>query len=142
MLDRSVLQMLQSIATNSDRCSSRDESTIEFNGILIFHQETAKEPHPNLNFIHTERPHWATKPAQLKPSSTDFPKPFFSVKTTTYRPISISGQADQRPNFISKPNVWIISTKPSTTTTVGPIFKQPSTRYAICLRVVRSSIIL
>ncbi|KMQ91120.1 serine proteinase stubble [Lasius niger] len=94
----------------------------------VVENETAKEPHPNLNFIHTERPHWATKPGQSKPSSTDFPKPFFSVKTTTYRPISISGQADQRPNFISKPNVWILSTKTSTTTTTGPIYvKQPST---------------
>ncbi|XP_029163880.1 serine proteinase stubble isoform X2 [Nylanderia fulva] len=97
----------------------------------VVENEPAKEPHPNLNFIHTERPHWATKPAQSKPSSTDFPKPFFSVKTTTYRPISISGQTDQRPNFISKPNVWILSTKTSTTTTVEPIYvKQPSTSAA------------
>ncbi|GAB1865236.1 Serine proteinase stubble [Camponotus japonicus] len=91
----------------------------------VVENETAKEPHPNVNFIHTERPHWATKPVQSKPSSTDFPKPFFSVKTTTHRPISISSQADQRPNFISKPNAW--STKTSTATTTRPTYvKQPS----------------
>ncbi|XP_070154743.1 serine proteinase stubble isoform X2 [Polyergus mexicanus] len=96
----------------------------------VIENETAKEPHSNLNFIHIERPHWATKPAQSKPSSTDFPKPFFSVKTTTYRPISISGQEDQRPNFISKPNVWALSTKTSTTTTTKSIYvKQPSTSW-------------
>ncbi|KAL6418526.1 hypothetical protein ACFW04_012028 [Cataglyphis niger] len=97
----------------------------------VIENETAKEPYPNLNFIHTERPHWATKPVQSKPSSTDFSKPFFSVKTTTYRPISISSQADQRPNFISKPNIWTLSTKTSTTTTTRPIYvKQPSTSAA------------
>ncbi|RLU18662.1 hypothetical protein DMN91_009019 [Ooceraea biroi] len=97
----------------------------------IVKNETAKEPHSNLNFIHTERPHWATKPAQSKPSSTDFSKPYFSIKTTTYQPISISSQADNRPNFISKPNTWSLSTKrPSTTTTIRPtIIRQPSTSW-------------
>lgn len=132
MLDTDILPILQSIATNNDCYFSHDKSIIEFNGILIL-QETAKEPHPNVNFIHTERPHWTTKPVQSKPSSTDFPKPFFSIKTTTYRPISISSQANQRPNFISKPNTW--STKTSTTMTTRPTFKQPSIRYATCLRV-------
>lgn len=102
----------------------------EFNGVSIFRQETEKESHPGLNFVHTERPHWATKPAQSKPS-TDFSKPYFSIKTTTYRPIS--SQPDHRPNFISRPN-WVLSTKTSTTTTtttVRPTYaRQPSTRYA------------
>ncbi|XP_012227954.2 serine proteinase stubble isoform X1 [Linepithema humile] len=98
----------------------------------VIENETAKESHPSLNFIHTERPHWATKP-QSKPSSTDFSKPFFSIKTTTYRPVSISNQADHRPNFISKPSTWATKTSSSmtTTTTVRPMYvKQPSTSAA------------
>ncbi|XP_025158310.1 serine proteinase stubble isoform X2 [Harpegnathos saltator] len=96
----------------------------------VMESETAKEPpHPSLNFIHTERPHWATKPAQSKPT-TDFSKPYFSIKTTTYRPISISSQADHRPNFISKPNTWSLSTKTSTTTARPTYMRQPSTSAA------------
>ncbi|KAG5335449.1 STUB proteinase, partial [Acromyrmex charruanus] len=94
----------------------------------VIESEPGKETHPGLNFVHTERPHWATKPAQSKPSSTDFSKPYFSIKTTTYRPIS--SQPDHRPNFISRPN-WILSTKTSTTTTVRPTYaRQPSTSAA------------
>ncbi|XP_011646256.1 serine proteinase stubble isoform X2 [Pogonomyrmex barbatus] len=94
----------------------------------VIESETSKEPHPGLNFVHTERPHWATKPAQSKPSSTDFSKPYFSIKTTTYRPIS--SQADHRPNFISRPN-WVLSTKTSTTTTAkSTLARQPSTSTA------------
>ncbi|XP_014486896.1 PREDICTED: serine proteinase stubble-like [Dinoponera quadriceps] len=95
----------------------------------VMESDTAKEPHPSLNFIHTERPHWATKPAQSKPT-TDFSKPYFSIKTTTYRPISISSQADHRPNFISKPNTWSLSTKTSTTTARPTYVRHPSTSAA------------
>nr|XP_031847367.1 serine proteinase stubble-like [Nomia melanderi] len=70
--------------------------------------ETVKEPHSNLNFIHTERPQWATKPVSPKPT-TDFSKPYFSIKTTTYRPTSVN---DSRPNFVSKP---LNNSKTSTT---------------------------
>ncbi|XP_012536823.1 serine proteinase stubble isoform X2 [Monomorium pharaonis] len=97
----------------------------------VIESDTGKESRPGLNFVHTERPHWATKPAQSKPSSTDFSKPYFSIKTTTYRPI-ISNQPDHRPNFISRPN-WVLSTKTSTTTTttVRPTYaRQPSTSAA------------
>ncbi|KAL0103145.1 hypothetical protein PUN28_017460 [Cardiocondyla obscurior] len=94
----------------------------------VIESETGKESHPGLNFVHTERPHWATKPAQPKPSSTDFSKPYFSMKTTTFRPII--SQPDHRPNFISRPN-WVLSTKTSTTTTIIPTYdRQPSTSAA------------
>lgn len=125
----------QSVATDNNGRYFPRIAGGKLNGISIFRQETAKEPHPSLNFIHTERPHWATKPAQSKPT-TDFSKPYFSIKTTTYRPISISSQADHRPNFISKPNTWSLSTKTSTTTVRPTYMKQPSTRYEICFRIV------
>ncbi|XP_046624539.1 serine proteinase stubble-like [Neodiprion virginianus] len=75
------------------------------------------------NYIHTERPQWATKPAASHKPSTDYSKPHFSVKTSTYRPgtyISHQSQPSDRPNFVSKPQFDRIPGKP--TSTVRPTY--------------------
>ncbi|KAI4491504.1 hypothetical protein M0804_002896 [Polistes exclamans] len=81
--------------------------------------EPMKNQHSNINLIHTERPQWATKPATLKPL-TDFSKPYFSIKTTTFRPVSLSSQTDARPSFVLKPNNSDVSLK--TTTSPRPTY--------------------
>ncbi|XP_053977133.1 serine proteinase stubble-like [Hylaeus volcanicus] len=98
---------------------SGQESVHRPNINLVEENETAKEPHSNVNFIHTERPQWATKPVSPKPT-TDFSKPYFSIKTTTYRPMSMNDQSDVKPNFISKPNS--LYTSMTTSTTARPTY--------------------
>ncbi|CAD1468668.1 unnamed protein product, partial [Heterotrigona itama] len=93
--------------------NSVDEN-IKFKSVSSPLQEPVKDPHPSFNFIHTERPQWATKPVSPKPT-TDFSKPYFSIKTTTYRPIPMNDQPDTRPNFVSKPNSSGTVMKTSTT---------------------------
>ncbi|CAL7938578.1 unnamed protein product [Xylocopa violacea] len=88
--------------------------------------ETGNEPHNGYNFIHTERPQWATKPVPSSKPATNFSssRPYFSIKTTTttttHRP------ANTRPSFVSKPkpkpkpNPSSSSTAVKSTSTAGP----------------------
>lgn len=101
---------------------------VKFKSVSPSHQESANDPHPSLNFIHTERPQWATKPVSPKPT-TDFSKPYFSIKTTTYRPILMNEQPDTRPNFVSKPNGPSTAVKTSTTIRPSHSSGQSTTRY-------------
>ncbi|XP_066582475.1 serine proteinase stubble-like isoform X2 [Prorops nasuta] len=74
-----------------------------------------KNLRPSLNFIHTERPQWATKPATSSRPSTNFSKPYFSLKTSTHRPVVYGIESDARPNFLSKPENVEGPTKSTTT---------------------------
>ncbi|XP_048516051.1 serine proteinase stubble isoform X2 [Athalia rosae] len=67
----------------------------------------------NPNFIHTERPQWATKPNLSQKPSTDPSKPLVYPKTTTYRPGSI---ANAKPNFVSNTDADKISVKTTSIT--------------------------
>ncbi|XP_043685501.1 serine proteinase stubble-like isoform X1 [Vespula pensylvanica] len=90
--------------------------------------EPLKNQHSSINLIYTERPQWATKPATPKPL-TDFSKPYFSIKTTTFRPISLSSQTDARPTFVLKPNTSDVSLKTATSPRPTYFNSQP-TRYS------------
>ena len=91
-------------------------------------QNNVNSSHLSLNFIHTEPPQWATKPATSSKPSIDYPKPYFSVKTSTYRPIPINGEMDDRPNFVSNPDSQNKPSK-SSTTPKPTYYSSQSTRY-------------